>query len=308
MFAMFFFALGDAFRTGTHKAMILDYLQQNDISHLKTHYYGRTRSWSQRGSAISALLGGALVLIGNDFSVIFIVSVIPYVFNFVNILSYPENLDGPVKKSKKNKFSLKEFSKIFKNRDYRNRVINSASFDSLFKTVKDYIQPIINHFALLIPVGFAISDTQKSTIAISVIYFFIFFLNAIASRYAGVISGKFKHISKAINITFVTGCVIAIVSGVTFELNIPAITLILFILLYVYQNVRRPMNISYISETIPDKFLAGGLSVESQTRTFLVAVLSPVMGLLADVFGIGWAISSLAVIILLFYPVIKVRK
>jgi len=308
IFAMFFFALGDAFRTGTHKAMILDYLKQNNISHLKTDYYGRTRSWSQRGSAVSALLGGGLVLAVNNFAIIFIVSVIPYIFNFINILSYPGYLDGPVKKSKKKNFSVKEFSSIFRNGNYRKRVVNSASFDALFKTIKDYIQPVITHFALLIPLSFSFSNTQKSTVAISVIYFGIFILNAIGSRFAGVISDKFSHISRAIDITFITGCIIAVICGISFELNIPFVTLVLFVILFVYQNVRRPINISYISETIPDKFLAAGLSVESQSRTFLVAVLSPVMGLIADMFGIGWAISSLAAIILLFYPFIKVQK
>ncbi len=56
--AMIFFALGDAFRTGTHKAMILHYLKLNDILHLKVEYYGYTRSWSQMGSALAALIAG----------------------------------------------------------------------------------------------------------------------------------------------------------------------------------------------------------------------------------------------------------
>ena len=44
--AMFLFAVGEAFRTGTHKAMIFDYLKIKNISHLKTEYYGHTRSLS----------------------------------------------------------------------------------------------------------------------------------------------------------------------------------------------------------------------------------------------------------------------
>lgn len=308
LFAMFFFALGDAFRTGTHKAMIFDYLQQNNISHLKTDYYGITRSWSQRGSALSALIGGAMVLLADDFAIIFIASVIPYILNFLNILSYPQNLDGPVKKSKQAKFSIKEFSSIFKNSDYRNRVINSASFEGMFRTIKDYIQPVVNHFALLLPIGLAISDTQKSTIFISLIYFGIYNLNSIASRNAANISRQFKHISNAINTTFIAGLLLTIICGITFELDIPFITLIIFVMLFIFQNIRKPLNASFISETIPDKFLASGLSVESQSRTLLVAILSPLLGLFADNLGIGWAITAVAVIILLFYPFIKVSK
>ena len=45
--AMFFYALGDAFRTGTHKAMIFDWLRLGGRSHEKTKVYGYTRSWSK---------------------------------------------------------------------------------------------------------------------------------------------------------------------------------------------------------------------------------------------------------------------
>lgn len=308
IFAMFFFAVGDAFRTGTHKAMIFDYLKTNNLSHLKTNYYGHTRSWSQKGSALSSIIGGLLILIDNDYSIIFIVSVIPYLANFLNISTYPKELDGPVNKSTLSKSSLKEFSSIFRNPEYRIRVINSASFDGLFKTIKDYLQPIISYFALLIPMGFAVSETQKSTIFISLIYSLIYILNSIASKNSAPITKKFKNISSAINYSFLIGVVFALACGISFELNIPAVTLILFIVLYSVQNIRRPMNISYISETIPDKFLSSGLSVESQTRTLIIAILSPILGFFADYFGIGWAIASTAVIILLFYPIVRVKN
>ena len=59
---MLLFANGEAFRSGTHKAMIIQYLKIKGLLKLKTEYYGHTRSWSQRGSAISSLIAGGLVL------------------------------------------------------------------------------------------------------------------------------------------------------------------------------------------------------------------------------------------------------
>lgn len=44
--AMVFFGLGEAFRSGTHKAMIYAYLEQKDWFEHKTFVYGRTRSFS----------------------------------------------------------------------------------------------------------------------------------------------------------------------------------------------------------------------------------------------------------------------
>ncbi|NNE08969.1 MAG: MFS transporter, partial [Gemmatimonadetes bacterium] len=59
--AMLLFAIGEAFRTGTHKAMIFDYLAAHDLSSLKTRVYGVTRSWSKNGSALSVVLSTALL-------------------------------------------------------------------------------------------------------------------------------------------------------------------------------------------------------------------------------------------------------
>ena len=60
--AMGLFGLGEAFRSGTHKAMIYTYLDQKGWQKQKTFVYGRTRSFSLIGSAFSALLGILLIL------------------------------------------------------------------------------------------------------------------------------------------------------------------------------------------------------------------------------------------------------
>ena len=59
--AMFFFSIGEAFRTGTHKAMIFDWLTRQNRAHEKTKVYGLTRSWSKLGSAASTIVAMSLV-------------------------------------------------------------------------------------------------------------------------------------------------------------------------------------------------------------------------------------------------------
>ena len=44
--AMLLFSVGEAFRTGTHKAMIFEWLRQQGRTSEKTKVYGHTRSWS----------------------------------------------------------------------------------------------------------------------------------------------------------------------------------------------------------------------------------------------------------------------
>ncbi|MFW6190946.1 MAG: MFS transporter, partial [Candidatus Bipolaricaulota bacterium] len=54
--AMILFASGEAFRSGTHKSMIMEYLDIQGKSDQQVSYYAKTRSASRLGSALSALL------------------------------------------------------------------------------------------------------------------------------------------------------------------------------------------------------------------------------------------------------------
>ena len=68
------------------------------------------------------------------------------------------------------------------------------------------------------------------------------------------------------------------------------------------------MNVGYISDNISHKTMASGLSVESQIKTILMAILAPVIGLLADRFGVGVALIIVAILFLLTFPFISVSK
>ena len=58
--------------------MILDYLRINDLVDSKVEYYGYTRSWSKIGTAISALIAGAVVFYCGEYRHLFIISVFSY--------------------------------------------------------------------------------------------------------------------------------------------------------------------------------------------------------------------------------------
>jgi len=92
--AFILYSVGDAFRTGTHKAMIFTYLELNSWEDQKVSYYGHTRSWSQAGSAISAVAAGLLVIITGEYRIIFLISCLPYLLDLINLSTYPKSLDG----------------------------------------------------------------------------------------------------------------------------------------------------------------------------------------------------------------------
>src|SRR6056297_16912 len=56
-----FYGLGEAFRSGTHKAMEMQWLERHKLQEYKSYLYGITRSWSLYGSALNAVLAIILV-------------------------------------------------------------------------------------------------------------------------------------------------------------------------------------------------------------------------------------------------------
>ena len=314
IFAMVFFAMGDAFRTGTHKAMILHYLKLNDLLHLKVEYYGYTRSWSQLGSALAALIAGGIVFYSGEYKYIFLGSIVPYILALILMFTYPKELDGErehkeglltnITHNFKMTFSSLKLS--FNEPLLRKALMNSAIFDGLFRTVKDYIQPILQLVVLSIP--FLLGMEKRESILIAIVYSILYIINSFASRNSGRFKDRFSTLSFAVNSTYFAGISLVFLSGLFYIINLKTIIILLFIILYVLQNLRRPINIGFISDNISHDVMASGLSVESQIKTIFVALMSPLMGFIADSINIGTAFIILSSLTLLIFPLIKVNR
>jgi hypothetical protein len=313
---MILFGLGEAFRTGTHKAMILSYLEQNNIIDQKVEYYGFTRSWSQLGSALAALIAGAIVFYSGDYRYIFLGSIVPYIFALLLMISYPKNLDGKLRNPDESGFficsyrsiwqTIRSFYHEIKKPDLRKAIINSSLYDGLFSSLKDYIQPLLQTFVISSSIFIFLKD-ERDTVIISIVYFFLFLLNSFSARNSERFSKIFMSLPDAINKSYFIGLLIILLSGVLFIIQIPIAALILFIFFYAFHNLRRPLNVGFISEKISSQIMASGLSVESQMKTLFIAVMSPLMGFLSDCLGIGIAIVILSCLTLLVLPLIKVH-
>ncbi|RLD06054.1 MAG: MFS transporter, partial [Chloroflexota bacterium] len=251
--AMVLFAAGEAFRSGTHKALILEHLKINNMQDLKVAYYGRTRSASQFGSAINSLIAAGLVFYSGGYEYMFIASIIPYVLDLINLATYPKELDGELKQIKKGavmeqiRGTLKAFGGIFTNLQAMRAILNSASFSAMFKITKDYLQPILAALTLSLPVFVSLTDTKREAVIIGVVYFGIYLLTSYASRHAGRFSERFANITQAVNITFLFGAGFLFLAGVTTWLSVAFISVVVFLGFYVLQNLRRPINVGVIS-------------------------------------------------------------
>ncbi|HZK97612.1 MAG TPA: MFS transporter [Prolixibacteraceae bacterium] len=311
--AMFLFALGEALRTGTHKAMIFDYLKLNGWQSEKVAYYGITRAWSQRGSALSALLAAFFVIATRDYRMIFIISVIPYLADLILVASYPSALDGSktgfhLAEIKDNYYrNLKEFFYSFKKPGLLKTTINNAIFSGYYKAVKDFLQPILAALALSLPVMIGYSDEQRSALVVGVVYFFIYQATSYASRKSSAFSKKIVNLQQALSISLWTGLLAGIISGITYYAGYPALAVAFYIIIYLIENLRKPIAISETANQLDTDILATVLSTASQFETLFAALLSAMLGVFADHFGLGIAIASVSVFVLITAPLFIVR-
>jgi MFS family permease len=312
--AMLLFAFADAFRTGVHKAMIFQYLKINHWENQKVNYYGHTRSWSQMGSAVSALAAGFIVFYAGNYSSIFLASAIPYLLGMGLIYSYPKYLEGETgffsmaAISQKFKQVILAFGNTLKSMAYIRSLTNLSLYTGFYRAVKDYIQPLLKTFALSMPVFAWLSDDKKTAVIVGVIYFIIYLFTAFASRRSGKFNSLFRHPNTAMNRTILFGFAIGIITGLTFIVHFYIFAIIGFLAIILLENLRKPIGIAEIANLTKDEAMATSLSVESQAKSLFAALIAILLGWLADLINPGTAIVIVSAFLLLVFPVYRLKK
>ena len=99
-----------------------------------------------------------------------------------------------------------------------------------------------------------------------------------------------------------------VAAGLATWQNLVVFSILVFLGFYVLQNLRKPMTVAFISDQISHQVMASGLSVETQFTTILVAIFAPILGALADAFGIGLALALLGAGTVIFYSLVRVQE
>ncbi len=290
LIAFILYGIGDAFRTGTHKGIIMDYLKLKHWEEQKINYYGHTRSWSQKGSAISALIAGLIVFYSGTYQNIFLYSIIPYLLNLILIISYPKEFNSSIEQInfKSNigiRLTIKSFFRTIKQPNVL-KIISTAAIHSAYqRAVKDYIQPLMVNVALIIPIMLNVETEKKNGIIIGVIYFFIYLLTSRASKLSSKVAAKNKK--RISYITLLLGFISGFVCGIFYIFDLWIISMIAFIGIYIIENIRKPILTGFIADNVPNEVLTSIISIQSLLKTVITVILAIVFGILVDHFGIG---------------------
>lgn len=309
--AMILYGLGDAFRSGTHKSIIMSYLEKKEWFNYKAFVYGRTRSFSLFGSAISAILSVLILWFYKDIYLLFYVSIIPYIIDFLLILSYPKELDSHNKRivGFKDFFSetIKSIKSIWKQKYTLKIVLSSATFEGIFKTIKDYIQPILK-ILVATNLTFLIfkdkSNEENLNFLLGITYFTIYIIGSVSSKNAYRL--RFLGSSaKIMNLLFwglATSCFFLFFAS---HENYKYLVVLVFIVLNILQNIRKPFFVDLIGDYLKKQERATVLSIESQLKSILIIILAPMVGYIADMFGMEFLFLFLTFLSLLFVVVLK---
>lgn len=311
MLSFIFYGFGDAFRQGTHKSMIIDYLRLKGWKDQKTVYYGHTRSWSQIGSAVSSLIAAVIVIFTGDYQSVFIFSTIPYFLNLIMMTTYPKELDGAIVRHNGNDLKenfrqvIRDLITTFKNPAVLKAVGNLSFYSGFYKATKDYLQPLLQTIAVSMPLFLMLQEKQRSAILIGLIFFFIHLVTAFASRSAGRFAKRFNNVAAPLNITLISGFLFGLIAGICFSYEWFIASAALFVIIYAVENLRKPIGISYLTDKIDPTVLSSSLSFQSLAETIIAAGIAPAIGWVADRYSIGWGLIAVSAFMLI--PAVLVR-
>jgi MFS family permease len=290
--AMVFYGLGEAFRSGTHKAMIMQYLDHEEVRVSKSQVYGFTRSYSNIGSALSSLLGIIFILLTPEIRYLFLIAIVPYLIDIILVSSYPSYLNQRIDTV----FSFRSFlteniKSVFyalKEKKLRLTLLNSASYHAVFKTMKDYVQPIIISLSIVIWVGLSADD--NTNVILGLIYFIAYLVSVFSSKYTYKLE-KIMAKETVTNIAWFLTSILLIVLGLL--VDIVFIVIVMFILFYALLNIRKPFMVEIIGDRVINEKRASVLSIESQLTSLFIMVLAPIIGYIADYFGVNYGLIGL---------------
>ena len=309
--AMTLFAFGEAFRTGTHKAMIFDYLQHQGRADEKTKYYGTTRSWSKMGSALSVAIAAGIVFAVtaikqhtgaeiDELSVyrwLFLACLPPYLLQLVNFALYPAYLDATDGQGVSIRALFTHLLRVgrgsLRKPDLRALLVESMGFEGIFKIAKDYLQPIIKTAAKTLPVLMAMKmDMHKTAALILVVYFAQYLLESFSSRRSDAVRRRLggeeegaRFLWKVNLLLFVLislGMVLAWRFSGGKESAGLVVVILGFMAMASLQNFWRPLHIGRFDTAGDAKAGATILSLESQAKNSAGIVLAPLLGWIVD--------------------------
>ena len=184
----------------------------------------------------------------------------------------------------------------------RKILLDSSLFNAIYKTIKDYVQPILEVLMMGMIIFVVLDSDENVEVILGVTYAVIFFISSFASRYSYVLLNKFNRDS-ILNISWLLSLIVYVLLSIF--INSLYAVILLFVLIYILQNIRKPLMVGKIGDNSNNTNTASILSVESQLTSMFTIVMAPALGFVYDNFGPQYVFIVLASISLMMFIVKK---
>jgi len=290
------FGIGEALRTGSHKAIMLDWLELSGGLGQATHVVSLTRFFSKTTSGLSAIAGGGLLYLTGSFVWLFAAASLPAAAGVVLMLSYPRALEGELTRSPHLHGDVSWFGQ-FRNLWATSGILfllaQSVVFESQVKLAQHYIQPYLK-------TGLGAHDITvvggAGALLIGLYYMVQDVFGGLASICSVSLGRMFGSPMRALRIIYVVTAVVCAALVLSLFGSWLIAGVVGFVLLGALQNARRPLFIAEFNNVMDKPQRATTLSIESLARNAAYGLLAPVTGLTADNYGLPWVMVVIAAV------------
>ncbi len=293
------YGVAEALRSGTHKAMILDWLQQQGRKDEKIRVLSIARFFSKSSAGAAALAAGIIVYFSGGFSGLFWAAIPPTLAGCFLLASYPASLEGRSGRKIEHVARRSAFAqaRALLNPAVLALMLPSIAFESQTKLAMAYLQPlfsdgllvadlpVIGGLGALVMGGYAFVQGNLAGVS-----------SFMARRLPDLFGGA-RNANRAVH--WLSTASMALVA-VGIWLGQLWVGLVFLMALAALQNARRPVFVAVFDEVMDPDHRATLLSIEAQGRAFLYAATAMVTGLIADQWGLAPVFCCLALVMALF--------
>lgn len=292
------FGVAEALRSGSHKAIMLDWLEQRGERHRATELLSLTRTWSKSTSGLSALAGGVLLFAFASYAPLFWLSCAASLAAAVLMLSYPRALEGEQVREggSTRRRPLRALTELAQSPEVAPLVAQSTLFESQIKVMlRYYLQPLLKQ--VLAGLGMPVLST--GAIAIGAIEALRDGLGAAGARLGASFERRAGGATRALRVAYLCALASAVLLAACVGLGafVPAVAIAIG--LGLLQNARRPVFVAAFDQHVPGPQRATSLSVEQLLRGIAAAIMLPGAGWLADQLGLWAAFAACAAVLAL---------
>lgn len=295
--ALALYAVGEALRTGTHKAIILDWLTRRGERGRKVQVIGTARFYSKASAGAAAMLGGALVWLTGGYGALFAASAVPTALGAVLVARYPKALDAVEAPSTRGaRPGLRARLKAMARPGLLAVVLPSVLFESQLKLAGSWLQPALAR-------GVADLDLTVAGGVGAMIYGAWHLASGLLAGGAALGSSRLVQLAgsprRALLLAHGAAAVVLGLTAGGLSGGWLGPGLVLMLGLAALQNARRPIFIAAVDDVMDPRWRATTLSVESQARALVHALTAAGVGLVADRAGLGAGFGIMAALVAL---------